>query len=77
MTANVSEVKAFRSYDGEVFDTFLKAHHHNIEIFVAKLLDLDDGYEYSQETIVKHIASMLKSHGQARNAIEQLYKELF
>lgn len=38
MSARVSEVKAFKAIDDEVFDTFLKAHQRNVWVLLQRLL---------------------------------------
>lgn len=43
MTAKVTEVQAFKSIDGEVFDTFLKAHHRNIWVLTRRMFHVQDG----------------------------------
>lgn len=40
MPANVTEVTGFKSVDGEVFDTFLKAHRRNIFCLCHELFDV-------------------------------------
>lgn len=79
MTAQVSECKAFRSYDGEVFDTFLKAHYHNIDYFVDKLFGDDDDYECDSSGMRARIKIRLKNKSRpngAEDAILKLAEEL-
>lgn len=64
MTAKVNEVKAYQASDGEVFNTYLKAHHRNIWILTRKIFGVLDGHDD------------LATHSVYENAAKMLYDRL-
>lgn len=77
MAATVEEVKAFKSIDGEVFDTFQKAHHRNIWYLCHQLFGSDDGMDIS-ESAAKRLVSILISsrNGPSIAVLRRLTEEL-
>lgn len=45
MAANVTEVTGYKSIDGQVFDTYLKANRRNIVCLCHELFDVDPAQE--------------------------------
>lgn len=57
--AKVEEVKAFKSIDGEVFDTFQKAHSWNIRHYCRRLFGAGDSPQYNDDYDVAEKAAEL------------------
>ena len=80
MTAQVKEVEAFMSMDGEVFNTYLKAHHRNIYVLAHKLFGVgdeipDEYQDYKNSAMLLY--NLLKADNRlARAAILELAKEI-
>lgn len=80
--AKVEEVKAFKSIDGEVFDTFQKAHHRNIWVITRRLFGVntaeeDNGEEEAAMLLYKRLTIFDRVNGyNAKLAIAELAKEL-
>jgi hypothetical protein len=78
MAAKVTEVTGFKSVDGEVFDTFLKAHRRNIfclchELFATEENDTDYP-EYARAAKLLHDRLTLSED--AKTILAQLASEL-
>lgn len=84
MAAQVKEVQAFKAIDGEVFDTYIKAHHRNIWVLLGRLIGEDPFFEDSSQPIKKAkellhariTSSDRVTSGAAKQAILDLAKEL-
>lgn len=82
MTAKVKEVSAYQAIDGEVFDTYIKAHHRNIWVLLGRLLgdmesyDFQDGQHIHQYLQSRLIDTFQSRNLVAKNAIIDLAEEL-
>lgn len=80
MTAQVQEVKAYSSIDGEVFSTYIKAHHRNIYVLTHKLFgitdDVPDDYKDYKEAAMLIYQLIKGDNKKAKEAILELAKEL-